>query len=102
MRYLLFGESEIGEVRGVDTHLFDRPNGDLDSQLVQLEQVTEPISIDEFQRWRSVARCLSSGFCRESAGRDQEPLIAASGHRSAEVSDCAHGERLIVRWAVPR
>lgn len=72
-----------------------------------LQQVTEPISIDEFQGWRSVARCLSSRFCREGAGRDQEPLIAASGHRSTKVPDRTHRDASAIpltlneHWAVP-
>lgn len=50
--------SDISEERAVDGHVFDCARCCPDTKLVTFEKVTEPVAVDEVDRWGAVAGCF--------------------------------------------
>ncbi len=74
---------------GDKRYLFRLDLFDAYPQPVLLQQFTQPLSIDEIDRWSAVPRSLQFGITSKRPSGDEDPLVAATGHGTSEVpNDC--------------
>jgi hypothetical protein len=69
-------------------------------EVVPFEQFTEPVTVNEVDRWRTVAGRFPFSVRGERARRDQQALVASSCHRPAKVPDSARADAATVALAL--
>lgn len=65
-----FDKLDVLEELTVDRNLLDLPDGRFHPQLVPLEQLAQPVSIDQIDRRGAVPGGLPLGVASEATGRD--------------------------------
>src|SRR5271155_4032981 len=77
--------SELSKEPRINRNVLDLPHAAVHTKLVLLQQVAELIAVDQIDGRRPVTGRLALGFGGVGACCDQQALVAAPAHRSAEV-----------------
>src|SRR5690606_34068043 len=82
-KYRLFSQGR--KPIGLNSNLFDHFG--MNSELIFLKQLAQPITIDQINRNRTVTRSLVRSLAGKMSGGDEKTLVRPPLKGSAEVSD---------------